>query len=227
MEELAFHTINTSYGQSQCEQAIVVFSFSFCSCWLESISFPNYFTYLSPICFIIITFLVIGTAIILRFGDYSIPGSTYIQLVDILLEAIVFCIIIGFQFLTATITQYNDTLVVITAALILLSGLYSTAANLFGRSKLRKAIICHFENIYSQGRQFAGQDTPSTVSSTKSTKVLYHNQRQQKLQHGMNLDYIEGYLGYPFEIWSEVEDGQRVRKKRFVSKEKPYSSSEV
>lgn len=76
-----------------------------------------------------------------------------------------------------------------------------------------------------------GQDTPttpSTVSSTKSTKLLYRARRQPNLQHGMNLDYIGGYLGYPFEMWSDVGDGQRVRrKKNFAFKEKPYTSSEV
>ena len=134
-----------------------------------------------------------------------------------------------------TAHQQSEVLISLLCGMMLLTSGYYFVSNGFARNKTRKAILCQEGRpYYSKGRPFTGQETPTTTpSSTMSEVAKKRRQMRQvpfavRLSHEMNMDYLGGYYGYPIELWSEVGEGRRVRKKtEFFTDHRKRGSSEV
>lgn len=168
----------------------------------------------------------------MAFSGYTVTASSYVQFLNTFIETMSFTGVIALQFITAA--QSSETFLVITTGTILFCGIYFFIANGLFRPKIRNTILCRKDPLYSHGKPFAGQITPSISSSTTALTEQVSKGRQAQrhipvsYRNEMSLDYIDGHLGYPIKMLSEVAEGRRIRKKKgFLTNGQVRGSSEV
>lgn len=162
-------------------------------------------------------------------SSFVIVASSYYQLFGLFIESVVYTGTIALYFITGAYPS-DELLGVLAAMIFVCSSLFFVTNGLL-RPIVRRNIICQRDprSSYDKGRPFSGQETPTTVSSIDQVSKRLRELRQQKIRQKdeMDLDYIGGYLGYPLEMWSEVGEGRRIRKKGFVTNDFTRGSSEA
>ena len=215
---------------NECNYSLSL-SLSLYSCWIESFTFPSYFVYLCVVCTVLLLLLLLTAIPLLACSSFVVNSSSYYQLLGMFIETLFFSGMIAMHFLAAS--QDSDALLAILCAVILLCSGYYFISNAIARTKMRKTLFCQEEKSnYSKGKPYLGQETPTTSTSSMSERAKKRRQRQfpfpVRMTHELNLDYLGGYTGYPIELWNEVGDGRRVRKKtEFFSDHRTRGSSEV
>ena len=173
--------------------------------------------------------MVVVSGCVLVCSEYTVTSSSYFQLLNVFIETIVYSAAITFQFVTASF--HEEVYLVIMSGLILFSGMYYFTANGLIRTKMRNTMFCQKDGKTS-GKPFVGLDTPSVATSLSGT-YFDKNEKSAKSQHSakqhddISLDYIGFHLGYPIPLYSEVVEGNRIRKKKGFMLNEQMRSSEV
>ena len=107
---------------------------------------------------------------IMKGSGYTIPGSGYAQLFEILIETVLFCGVVG-TYLASAVEESN-TLLLVTAGAVLFCGVYFFGANALARTKVRNVLIGKKDaGSYFKGNPFYNQTTPTgTAASSMSSK---------------------------------------------------------
>lgn len=185
--------------------------------------------YLILVCAVLLMAITVIIVPVMACSGYVIIASSYYQLLGIFLEGIFFSVTIALHFTTAAVA--SDSLLMLMTGALFLCSLYFFVSNGLARPIIRRNILCQKDDrdLYGKGKPYAGQKTPTTVSSMSQVSKQSRKMRQKRItqKDEMNLEYVNGYLGYPIEFWSEVGEGRRIRRKGFFSNGYVRGSSEV
>ena len=162
----------------------------------------------------------------------------YLRVISTEVNALLFSLAAVCQFMAADSATRGDKyligvdyLTVIAAVLVLLCAGYFLAANGFGNSHIRAAILCREDPVLKRKVAHYGEShTPSSVVSSRTSEHRNLRRSAMHLTDEMNLNYVNSYLGHrgeegeegagsnvPLDMLQQVnqgKEGQRVRDRR-------------
>jgi len=196
------------------------------SCWVAGVLFPSYLTYITGFLVFTAIILDLGSMVILKCSEYTVDIPTYLQLVSLLGNLVIYFATILCQFFTPTAQDSNgsDYLLLATGTLALLCGVYFLVTNGFGKGRIRSALLCQDDPTLKAKLthyQSKFQSSSSSSSGQTSRSSLHKKLRRSpmRLADEMNINYVDSYLGYthtnpvPIAMLNQVQQarGKRVK----------------
>ena len=155
--------------------------------------FPNYFTYVSA--FVELSLLaVVGLSVILLLcSDYTVDGSTYLQLFSMFASSLLFYSAVLLQFLHAwsEAISYRDYLLMATGVLVFMTAVFFFIAFGVAKNRVRSAVMCRDDPVLK--RKVANSNDTSNATSLRQRL----HRIPTRLEDELNINYVDSYLGNP------------------------------